>query len=123
MRPCPKPEPRRTAKARKAREEAAVKRQVRAACVRRDGACRIWRDHATWAFDCDGPSEWAHLGDHRRSRTRGQDAEVRHTTAGSLMLCRRHHQQYDAHRIEILPRTAQGADGPLTIGYPAPTLG
>jgi hypothetical protein len=50
---------------------------------------------------CHGVSEWAHLGDKKRFKTRGQAPEIRHTTAGSLMLCQKHHADYDAGRMAI----------------------
>jgi hypothetical protein len=31
------------------------------------------------------------------------------------MLCRRHHQAYDAHRLQIGALTDRGADGPLSF--------
>lgn len=107
----PKPEPYRRVKARRARHESAVKREVRAACVERDGYCRL-------AFrgmgPCGGPSEWMHMSWKRRSLTMGQAAEARHTTSGSAMGCRLHHQRLD-HKaspwIDVEPLTDSGADG------------
>jgi hypothetical protein len=61
---------------------------------------------------CDGVSEWAHLGDKKRFKTRGQAPEVRHTTAGSLMLCTKHHQDYDAGRMVI-----EGDDANLPLKF------
>lgn len=117
----PKPEPRARVKARRKRQEARVKEQVRHdVFVRESFRCRIsdtWLD--TWlvgAFgDCDGPLEWAHLGDHRRFKTRGMPPEKRHTTAGSLCMCKRHHGMYDRHQLKIEPMTSRGADGPMTF--------
>lgn len=107
---CPKPTPRRILKARRKRQAAKVVKSVRAQCVERDGYCRF----ETFPYGCNGPSEWAHLGEKKRYKTRGMSAEVRHTTAGSLMLCRRHHHAYDrAHTLRIVPLTSKGADGPL----------
>jgi hypothetical protein len=51
---------------------------------------------------CEGRSEWAHLGDQKRFKTRGKPPEERHTTAGSLMLCRFHHRAYDTGRLRII---------------------
>lgn len=125
---CPKPEKRKTTNGRKDRAEAKVKKDVRAQCVERDGQCRVFRtiagQHGGWAIlgalvqihmkdMCDGPSEWAHMHSRRRSQTRGQAPERRHDTAHSLMLCRFHHQAYDAHRLHITALTRKGADGPL----------
>ena len=110
--PCPKPEPRKTAKARETREARKVVTAVRARCVERDGACRV----KGWPFgECVGPSEWAHLEQYRRFKTRGQRPEQRHTTAGSVILCRYHHHLYDAHQLEIHPLTTLGADGTLRL--------
>jgi len=120
MRPCPKPEPRRAAKARRTRAEGVVKRDVRAACASRDGGCRLWRRFITPPMGaCEGPSEWAHFGAKRRARTVGQPSELRHTTDGSLMLCRRHHHQYDQRILDIEPATERGADGPLVFTHRA----
>ncbi len=110
-----KPEPRQRTKGRARRQESAVARTVREACVMRDGHCRITRDLLSpfRYAGCAGPSEWAHLGDARRFKTRGQAPERRHTTAGSLMLCREAHQAYDAGKLRIEPLTDRGADGRL----------
>lgn len=114
-----KGEPRKRVKARKARAETVVKRQVRAVVDDRDGYCRYWKD-APYDDDwtpCDGPSEWAHWGDRKRFKTRGMAPEVRHTTAGSLMLCQRHHRAYDAGELEIKADTDRGCDGPLSYRW------
>lgn len=99
MPPIPKPEPRSRIKRRKQREEAAVIRQVRAACVERDGYCALrgWG----WVGLCNGPSEMAHLPSHRRSKTRGMAPEARHVVNGAVMLCRTHHAMLDAHDAEV----------------------
>lgn len=85
---------------------------VRAACVRRDGYCRGHRDG--FRHTCRGPSEWAHLGVKRRSKTVNQAPEVRHTTADSLMLCRFLHRRYDAHEIRI-EHGPTGCDGEIAF--------
>lgn len=112
MAPIPKPEPRRREKARKKRAEAAVKAIVRDQVARRDGYCRLW---GAPMGPCGGPSEWAHLGDKRRSKTVGMDPEERHTTADSFMACRRHHQRYDrkATPFMTIQQGAHGANGKL----------
>ncbi len=122
--PQPKPERRTRMKGRKARAESAVKKSVRTKCVDRDGSCRLsqtlnngrsgdtWTPSALWD-KCHGLSEWAHMHVKRRSQTRGQAPEIRHTTKDSLMLCRFHHQEYDAHRLRITCLTRKGADGSL----------
>ena len=113
---------RQTLKGRKDRAEAKVKRDVRAQCFERDGPCRIASILAARAGDviqaellkaCSGYGEWAHLHAKRRSKTRGMAPEQRHDSAHSLMLCRVHHQEYDAHRLIITALTRKGADGPL----------
>ena len=121
--PQAKPEPRTRTKGRKTRQEQAVKTSVRARCVARDEYCRAHSysryfhgdvlDASVGLLDlaCDGPSEWAHLL--RRSLTRGQAPERRHTTTHSLMLCRHHHQQEEAGHLIITARTRRGCDGPL----------
>lgn len=116
----PKPEPRARTKGRKDRAEAKVKTSVRAQCVDRDYTCRVGFSksldvvpRSVWDTYCEGPDQWAHLHSHRRSQTRGQAATKRHTTAGSLILCAEHHQQYDAHQLRITALTRKGADGPL----------
>jgi len=123
-----KPEPRKRAKARAQRHERAVAAVVRAVCVGRDGYCRFgdWEDHPDDAHsavlgyvmgeDCEGDSQWAHMGEHRRFRTRGQAPEVRHTTADSLMLCATHHHAYDEHTLTITATSDKGADGALVFG-------
>ena len=121
--PQPKPEKRSTTKRRKADLERGIKWLVRVLCVERDSYCRVWLDagvrvspfrYVTRFGDCSGFSEWAHFGAHKRSKTRGQAPEQRHTTTGSLMLCAYHHREYDAHRLRITARTKRGCDGPLT---------
>lgn len=128
--PQPKPsKTRRQLKARQARQETQIKKLTRAACVVRDGDCRLLQAEfllyecsmgrvdylaSPWhAHNCDAPYEWAHFGDKRRSRTRGQAAEIRHTTAGSLMLCKSAHEAYDAGRLKITALTRHGCDGRL----------
>ncbi len=115
QRPNQKPAPR-CAKA--TRVEARIKRAVRAQCVLRDGFCRVasasYYHPAFRLFGrCDGVSEWAHLEGARRFKTRKRAPELRHTTAGTCMLCTRHHRAYDARQIAVEVLTAAGADGPL----------
>ncbi len=109
-----KPGPTAKARAKRRRAEGPVARSVRAWCVDRDGTCRYWKDifeACLVAVECRGPSEWAHLENQRRSRTRGLAPELRHTTAGTAMLCRSHHRAYDAGRLRIRFITGTGADG------------
>ena len=121
----PKPEPRKRSKARKDRQEAKVAKDVRAECVLRDGYCAMQRiahlvvgscGESAVGVGCDGPSEWAHMHDRRRSKTRGQAPEIRHDPKYSLMLCQSHHAQYDGRQIPrlfITKLTHKGANGPL----------
>lgn len=128
----PKPTARRILKGRQARAEKLVEKLTRAAVVLRDGRCRFKR--ATWAeagsvsldvapayafagHRCEGPSEWAHFGDKRRSLTRGMAPELRHTTAGSLMLCKYAHEAYDAGHLKITALTRHGCDGRLKFRW------
>lgn len=114
----PKPEPRKRVKGRKDRHEAAIKKAVRAECVKRDGDCliasRLPRSLRDLLGPCGGSSEWAHVGRHRRCFTRGQAPEIRHTTAGSGMLCDTHHAAYDAHAFDF-ETYEQGMDGLIGI--------
>lgn len=115
---CPKPEPRKRVKGRKDRAEAKVKKSVRAQCVDRDGYCRLNHYSVPFSFGmCKGASQWAHLGDKKRFKTRGQSPEQRHSTWGSLMLCDGHHDAYDLAKMRIRILTPFGADGPLEFTY------
>ena len=83
----------------------------RARTVARDGHCRL---ADTPGFGpCHIASEWAHLEGKRRYKTRGLPPEQRHSTAWSAMLCKWHHDAYDAHDIECEAVTSRGANGPL----------
>jgi hypothetical protein len=102
--------------------EATIIKHVRERCVLRDGYCRLMRLLGT-GF-CAGPSQWAHFGPWQRWRTMGHDAEFRHCTAGSLMLCQLHHQLYDGkfarwrgsrEPILIEALSDRSADGPLVF--------
>lgn len=120
-----KPTKRSTLKARKDRNEVAIKKLVRAACVLRDGHCRMTagRDDvfvglSQWIHSpCEASSEWAHFGGKRRARTRGQAAEIRHTSAGSLMLCQIAHRSYDSGKLKITALTKHGCDGRLKFRW------
>lgn len=117
----PKGKTRQQIKGRKDRTESKVKKLVRSVCVIRDGRCRVWKDTFTMALHdiigwCEGESQWAHMHSRRRSQTRGQAPDVRHDSRHSFMLCRFHHDAYDARstpRLLITALTRQGADGPL----------
>lgn len=114
--PSPKPKRKVSAATRKRRERKVIER-VRALVEARDGFCRMRRlpCFVDVFGQCQGVSEWAHLGDLKRFKTRGQAPERRHTTGGTAMLCTKHHHDYDAHRIEIRAVTERGADGPLIV--------
>jgi hypothetical protein len=69
---------------REERQETAIKKQVRADCVIRDGYCRVTHGIGTeitanaWAFvvgSCAGVSEWAHFGEKKRFKTRNLSPE------------------------------------------------
>ncbi len=116
----PKPKPRRLVKAAKKRLERVMIGQVRDQCVLRDGFCRFALDVsratglpliAAWLDFCSGPSEWAHLGRLKRSRTRGMPASQRHTTAGTMILCRKHHHLEEIGLLKVEYETDRGADG------------
>ena len=114
----PKGPSRATLKARKRRVETTVKQRVRAACVMRDGVCRVATDRA-WDEEmpiaaCAGPSEWAHLRPRTRAHTRGMAPSKRHQRTWTLMLCRAHHRAYDAGRL-LIDIGGTGADGPLVF--------
>jgi hypothetical protein len=132
--PIPKPTPTPKAARRRLRvrpvpaNERKQRDLVRAKCVERDGSwCRVqpYRYNADviiadvfpfsaqlWR-DCEGEQEWAHMHIRRRSKTRNMDPTYRHDTAHSLMLCHRHHDDYDAKRLAITCLSRKGADGPL----------
>jgi hypothetical protein len=116
-----RPGPTAKARAKKRRKEGPVKADVRLHCAQRDGLCRVaqWVGTDTVALElmngCDGPSEWAHMAQKRQSKTRGQVPTVRHTTAESLMLCRRHHAQYDGRARPRLYIGGEDANAPLTF--------
>lgn len=124
--PKPRRGGRRREKARlKRRESKVIREDVRPYVVARDGHCRLGpvQPDALYMLvgSCDGPSEWAHLDEKRRSKTRGLPPEERHTRAGSLMLCKRHHDAYDTHKFDIEPRTSAGAEGVLRVTAGAAT--
>ena len=110
MQPCPKPESRSKQKDRDRRAETARIQAVRAECERRDGFCRL--SHGGYG-PCTGKSEWAHLGDKTRAKTRGMAPEDRHDAAWTAMLCTGHHAAYDRHELDLRYLTARKANGPL----------
>ena len=107
---------------RRARKQAtAVAEAARMAAVRRQVMqreryhCRVGRWGVTQALfgECSGPLEWAHWGRYRRFLTRGWDPDARHCPAGSVCLCDRHHDDYDATRLAITALTPRECDGRL----------
>lgn len=118
MNACPKPEPRKRTKGRAKRAEKKVVVDVRSKCVERDGYCRL----AGLGFgQCAGESQWAHLGERKRFKTRGLPPEERHATTHSIMLCEAHHYFYDKgvsdSRICIELTQPQGADLPRSLRF------
>lgn len=110
--------------ARRRRAESKVVKVVRPVVADRDGDCRLYVfDLATranvWRLfgACCGLSEWAHRREHSRAKTRGMVPDARHTTATSLQLCSRHHQDdrygYDRSAFRIEDLTDLGCDGRL----------
>jgi hypothetical protein len=81
--------------------------------VARDGYCRLAR---AGLGPCGGPSEWAHVLEHKRFKTRGMAAGERHVPWGSLMACRAHHQRLDGKAAPFIREkalTPHGADGAM----------
>lgn len=88
--------------------------RIRELVAARDGHCRYaWDVPPTQRSRCQGESQWCHFGAFKRFKTRGQSPETRHTTAGSLMLCEKHHDEYDERRLEIVIAGGDGCDGTL----------
>lgn len=102
-------------RSRKKRQDDTYADGIREEVALRDGFCRYGYDVSPGnrVSECKGRSEWAHFGLHKRFKTRGMAPEERHTTAGSLQLCTKHHDDYDAGRLVIVARTERGCDGPL----------
>lgn len=101
-------------RARKARKDKAVADRVRDLVIARDGYCRYGKDVSPAARSaCWGMSEWAHVGEKKRFKTRGQAPEIRHTRAGSFTACTGHHRAYDEHRLAVEAITDAGCDGAL----------
>ena len=119
-RATPKGKTRKQVKGKKDRAEATVEKAVRAACVSRDGFCRVnlyeLEGLMKPATDLE-PGELAHMHHKRRSKTRGLPPEERHSRTWCLMLCRSHHRRYDAKTLTIERLTDRGADGPLRFTY------
>lgn len=111
-----KPGPTASARKAKARKDAAHAKRIRDKVADRDMevGCRAWGE---CLGVCEGKSEWAHLGERQRFKTRGLPPEVRHTTAASCLLCTKHHDLYDDGKIDYFCHTDNGADGPMTWGF------
>lgn len=126
--PCPKPVKgtKKREKNKKTRADSAEAQRVRALCVARDGYCAFTttRYRGMPPTNCAGASEWAHLKDRRRSKTRGLAPELRHSVQHSFMGCTQHHQLYDQHRVEIQPLAeALGMEGDFLVTWTTKTLG
>lgn len=99
-------------RAKRKRADDAVRLEIRRRCVLRDGYCKF-----AIMGGCDGPSEHAHLGRHKRARTRGMDPTDRHTMEGSCMLCERHHGLEERGTLQLAMFGELGANGPIRIAY------
>jgi hypothetical protein len=118
--PQPKPTPRKRVNAKAKRVESTHAQQVRALVVERDGSCRL-ADPALWLIfgACSGESEFAHMPERRRSKTRGMDPKIRHDKAHTLMLCTKHHAMADRRGprpwMQVQPASSRGAEGRLAF--------
>lgn len=101
--------PTKRARRSKAGKDRRYAKTIRETVAERDGYCKL-AAYAGVLGRCEGPSEWAHWGAWKRCKTRGLPPEDRHTTGGSLMLCRRHHRAYDAGQFNIVAVTEYGMD-------------
>lgn len=89
-----KGEKRSTEKAGAKRHERDAISTVRAHVAARDGRCRLAGVASMGA--CSGPPEWAHISEHKRTRTMKQDPSRLHAAAITAMLCRDgHHYAHD----------------------------
>lgn len=109
----PKGPTRKRLKGRKDREEARIKKQVRAEVEERDGYCLV-ATRAGITGQCRGRSTWAHLSGHRRSQTRGLPPTIRHNTRWTAMLCLRHHDYEERGKFSVVYHTDRYADGPVS---------
>lgn len=96
----------------KADREQLIIKKVRAEVFDRDQGCRFPQEGRD-DQPCYGPLEWAHLPEYRRSRTMGQDPMHRHTTSGTVCLCRLHHGLLDRNRMRVVVLSDEGANGQL----------
>lgn len=114
----PKPRSRAAEKRQQKAEEVSVIQAVRAEVAYRDGRCRLRGVDVGGRRifgSCEGPSEWAHWP-RKRSQTRNESPSQRHTSVGSLMLCRFHHQRQERGEIQIAAEhVARGCNGPLSF--------
>ena len=104
-------------KGRRKRAEGKRAKLVRADCVTRDGYCRVRRDIKDQHGDCEGPSEWCHLGEKTRAKTRRMAPEERHSTEWTIMACKKHHDMIDGRRkpvLKVAMPDPEGADGLLS---------
>ncbi|MEY2873479.1 MAG: hypothetical protein RLZZ373_850, partial [Pseudomonadota bacterium] len=94
-------------------------------CQERDGHCWIatrlpkgeQKIAALLAGPCGGDSTWAHLGEWRRSNTRGMAPDQRHHTKGTAMMCADHHRRYDAHEFDISLGFLGANGSPLVVPH------
>lgn len=102
-------------RARRKAKEAPVIKTVRKQCVRRDGHCRIAKAPVAVVGECAGESQWAHFGEKKRAKTRGQAPEQRHDRQHTFMGCERHHGLYDRGELKLDALTKRVCDGPLKM--------
>lgn len=111
----PKPEPWKKTKDRRKRAEAEALTTAWKESGDRDGYCRLIGVKVFGT--CDGKSEFAHVGQYRRFKTRGMAPTERHKRSGGIRLCSCHHRTgqfaYDANRIVIEMLTPDECDGLL----------
>jgi hypothetical protein len=120
----PKGPTRKQVKSRRVRNEKVIEQAVRAACVERDGYCRICR--VTGERTNLSDPEWCHLPPYTRAHTRGLPPHLRHSTKWTIMACKIHHDQIDGRmrpRIKVECLTHSGADGRIAVAVDGQTIG
>lgn len=116
----PKGKTRKQIKSARDRREALIIKTVRAACVARDGYCRVTRDMLTCEAlgACAGASALCHLPPRTRGQTRKMDPEYRHGTPWCVMCCTRHHDMINRRRkpwLIVRCLSDRGLDGPVSF--------
>jgi hypothetical protein len=99
-------EDRKATRGERTKHEDGIKRQVQ---IRDHCKCRVPA--------CRDRGEWAHLN--HRGMGGNRDGS-RSTTGTTLILCRTHHKgpdSLDSARMEVIPLTPQGCDGPLAFHF------